>query len=166
MEETVGTYFLTRVQTYSAKKVKNVDVGMLTFDLQPEYSLKRTGEDLSEHDGLEWIRLQCPNCVEIHKFVPIATIVNKKDFDWLTYKDFHTLAKCPSCNDIVYIQCWEYDDDRDYCFQYEMHSPRVSFLNLDSRLDLDQMNPLLRELEACYGAGAYRATSMLAKKNN
>lgn len=92
---------------------------------EPEFDLKRTGSDLVEHEGIEWIELVCRYCQRKGRFQPLVTAANLvPDLgDGTTVKDFLTLAECPNCTCITFVASYEVDFDPDWHYGYQFHHP-------------------------------------------
>jgi hypothetical protein len=131
---------------------------------EPKLELKRTGHDLTDHEGIEWIYLLCPHCNVYAKFTPQFTIIiSKPESKGVQPRDFHTLAECEHCGDVIYVKCWEIDFDPDWWFAYEYHHPRTNFVH-----STEELPPLVfasfSEAHKCLQAGAYLATLVMCRR--
>ena len=116
---------MTRLNEHTVAKLENKNNHVLPVP-QAKFGLKRTGEDLTDHEGIAWIYLDCPHCLTHSRFTPQHTTI----VDWsvdeigLLQRELHSLAVCENCGDVIYIKCFEVDDDRDWWFDYEYHYPQ------------------------------------------
>jgi len=137
---------------------------MEELSLEPKFKLDQHGEDLTDHNGLAWIYLLCPYCNTKTKFVSVHTVVIKQpEEEYGIPRDFHTLASCENCGDVLYVKCSEIDFDPDWHFAYEFHHPR-SVLSY-SAADIPEIVWLsLNEAHICFNAGAYIATVVMCRR--
>lgn len=90
-----------------------------------DFKLKKTGQDIAAHIGIEWIILECPRCKTQTKFNEIFTamVVQPTDEAGGTHRDFHSICKCDNCDDVVYVKYFDYDFDPDWYMDIEFIYP-------------------------------------------
>lgn len=128
------------------------------------FELKRTGPDLTHHDGVEYVYLRCPHCGAYAKFSPKHTIiVDQGEQEYGDVKDFHTLAVCENCNDVVYVKFYEVDFDPDWWFDYEYHHPQYMF-EFTVLTVPESIVESFSEAHKCLQAGAYLASVVMCRR--
>lgn len=96
-------------------------------DSQPKFELIKTGEDVTDHDGIKWVMITCAHCAARARLIPIhSAAVRSTDTLGATNTDYHYLCQCENCSDVTYVKFWEVDFDPDWAFRYETHYPLVS----------------------------------------
>lgn len=131
----------------------------------PRLEIKRTGDDLVDHVGVKWIYLVCPHCNTYTKFYPKYTIIVQQPDDETeaSERDFHSLAACECCEDIIYLRCVEYDFDPDWYFGYQYHHPQSSFIHSPTDLPSTVFTSF-SEAHKCLLAEAYLATAVMCRR--
>jgi len=149
---------------FTMKTIKK-STSISTETQYPKFELRRTGEDLTDHHGIDWIYLHCPHCNSHSRFISQYTIVVELPIDdiGVSTKDFHSLAACENCSDIVYIKCFEHDFDPDWWFGYEYHHPQATFTLTETELPTLIYRSFL-ESHKCLQAGAYLATAVMCRR--
>lgn len=132
-----------------------------------KFELKRVGPDLLDHEGLDWIYLNCPHCGVYSKFTPKSVIMVEEgtdnDYEDVTTRGFHHLAMCEFCNDIIYVKCYDLDFDPDWWFDYEYHHPKLKFNITESIIPINIIESL-REAHTCIHAGAFLASLVMCRR--
>jgi hypothetical protein len=129
--------------------------------------MQRNGSDIADHSGLSWIYLHCPHCRAHARFTPLhTTIVNQPEVSGVATRDFHSLAVCEHCDDVIYIKCEEIDFDPDWHFHYQYHFPRTLHPASDSP-DLPYPESIWQsiwEAHKCLQAGAPLAAVVMCRR--
>ncbi len=131
---------------------------------EPEFELKITGEDLLDHDGIDWIRLVCPHCGADARFNAEHTIMvpGESSYHYGETRHFHTLATCEFCKDLIYIKCFDFDLNPDWHFGYEYHYPKgIAYYSNPTAFDMPvSFFEALTRLQK----GDYLATVLICQK--
>jgi hypothetical protein len=129
------------------------------------FELKKTGPDLLDHKGIEWVYLTCPHCSTYCKFQPKYTLIanQPEDPEGVSLREFHSIATCDFCNGVIYVKCWEIDFDPDWHFAVEYYHPQASFSHSPANLPPSVFSSY-EETHKCYCAGAYLATVVMCRR--
>ena len=149
---------------FTVKTIKK-STSTSTEPREPKFELKRTGDDLVDHQGVEWIYLHCPHCNSYARFISEYTIIVKLPLNDnnISSRGFHSLIVCENCNDVVYLKCFEDDFDPDWWFGYEYHYPQTTFALTETELPTPVYRYFL-EAHKCLQANAYLAAVEMCKK--
>lgn len=132
---------------------------------EPKYELRKTGTDVAEHEGFDWIELVCPYCKINSKFHAVSTVIVKHPTDKVggEPRSFHSLLKCSNCNDIIYVLAEDYDYDPDWFFIYRSHYPRAIITEAFESVPQNIVT-LFKEAEQCYYLNLFNAMVLILKK--
>lgn len=127
------------------------------------FELRRTGPDLTDHEGFEWIYLTCGKCRRYARFSALRTyIVEQPPAEIGNVRDFHTIACCDCCGDVAYVKCFEVDFDPDWWFDYEFHYPS-SGRDVPSGLP-EGVSLCFGEAVTCFNAKSYIAALVMCRR--
>lgn len=78
------------------------------------------GDDVAANLGLYQVVSDCPVCCESTAKCTSHLWTSSTEYDWgEKQRHLFSLMICESCENMMVVKCFDYDDDRDYFFQYD-----------------------------------------------
>lgn len=122
------------------------------------------GNSEADNEGLEWIYLGCPHCDTHSRFLAQNTIIVEDEYaPGEKNRDFHTLATCEHCEDVVYVRCSDIDIDPDWAFFYHYHHPSSPGPTRSNEVPCEVFDAI-SEAHRCWQAGAFLATLVMCRR--